>query len=136
MLQLLYPDAPEADFVEETAAFLEGTPHPALAPTVVFVAERPGSSQLVGFLELSLRNYAEGCTGNSVPYVESWYVDEDFRGSGVGKALMQAAEDWSRAQGYKELASDTWHDNAASVKAHQALGFEVVEQNICFRKAL
>ena len=77
----------------------------AKPPLVVFVAEE--NNRLVGFLELGLRSVAEGCTSSLVPYVEGWYVAADGRRRGVGGALMQAAEKWSRARGYTELSSAT-----------------------------
>ncbi len=101
---------------------------------VVFVAEENGT--LVGFLELGLRSVAEGCTSSPVPYVEGWYVAADWRRRGVGGALMQAAEEWSRARGYTELGSDTEEANRLSRAAHAALGFEEVETLVVLRKPL
>lgn len=40
----------------------------AQPPLIVFLAEENGT--LVGFLELSLRSYAEDCASSPVPYVE------------------------------------------------------------------
>jgi aminoglycoside 6'-N-acetyltransferase I len=34
------------------------------------------------------------------------------------------------------MASDTWIDNAESQRAHQALGFEVVDRCVNYRKRL
>lgn len=39
----------------------------------VWVAE-DASGRLLGFVELSLRPYAEGCASSPVPYIEAWYV--------------------------------------------------------------
>jgi aminoglycoside 6'-N-acetyltransferase I len=134
MLALLYAAVPASDHVPVVDAYLAGAEHVEKLPSAVFVAEREGGG-LSGFLELSVRDYAEGCTGR-VPYIESWYVDEDLRGRDVGRALMQAAESWSRARGYVELASDAELDNVASHDAHRALGFDEVERTVHFRKAL
>jgi aminoglycoside 6'-N-acetyltransferase I len=49
---------------------------------------------------------------------------------------MHAAEDWARSQGCYEVASDTWIDHESSQRAHEALGFEVVDRCVPFRKGL
>jgi aminoglycoside 6'-N-acetyltransferase I len=100
---------------------------------VTFVVESPGGG-LYGFIEVSLRNYAEGCTTSPVAYIEGWYVDEASRRRTLGSRL--AAEAWTRSHGLKEIASDTPLDNTVSIHAHTALGYEEVERLVCFRKAL
>lgn len=134
LLRGLHPASPEADHLPSIDAYLSGGSIGELIPSAVIVAERQ-DGRLGGFLELSVRNYAEGCTG-ATPYVESWYVEEDLRGTGVGRALMEAAEGWARDQGFAELASDALLDNRLSHAAHHALGFEVVERIVVFRKRL
>jgi aminoglycoside 6'-N-acetyltransferase I len=62
---------------------------------ITFVVERPGGG-LCGFIEVSLRNYAEGCTTSPVAYIEGWYVDEESRRRTLGTRLVQAAEAWAR----------------------------------------
>lgn len=52
------------------------------------------------------------------------YVVPEARRRGVGRALIAAADEWARAQGCTEFASDTLADNDVSTAAHQALGFE------------
>jgi len=121
----------------ESAAELEAQGRSAIAmnpPWVVFVAEEDGA--LAGFLDLSLRPYADGFASSPVPYVEGWYVDPDRRRRGAGGALMRAAEAWSRARGYTEFGSDTELANSMSREAHAALGFEEAEILVIFRKSL
>jgi aminoglycoside 6'-N-acetyltransferase I len=71
-----------------------------------------------------------------VAYIEGWYVDEESRRRTLGTRLVQAAEAWARSHGLKEIASDTQLENAISIQAHTALGYEEVERLMCFRKAL
>lgn len=104
-------------------------------PVITFVAEvEPG--KLAGFAEASLRPWAEGCSDTPVPYLEGWYVDEEFRGSGIGGNLVNAVEAWARKMGFDELASDTEIENTESQQAHYRLGFEKIETIICFMKKL
>lgn len=130
----LWPDAPEAEHEEHVAAILSGKP-PSSMPLVLIVAEVDGD--VVGFIEVGMRSHADGCdTRTPVGFVEGWYVQPQVRRRAVGRALMSAAEEWARSQGARELASDTWLDSETSQRAHQALGFEVVDRVVNYRKAL
>ena len=101
----------------------------------VFVIER-GAGQLGGFLEASLRDYADGCRTSPVGYLEGWYVDADLRLQGLGGKLVEAAERWAIGQGCTEMASDCELDNDVSLRAHLALGYEETDRVIQFRKTL
>ncbi len=90
----------------------------------------------VGFAELSLRPWAEGCSTSPVGYLEGWYVVPGARESGVGRALLSAGEAWAREQGCTEFASDAESANALGRAAHLASGFREVGVVRCFRKAL
>ncbi|HEY3803082.1 MAG TPA: GNAT family N-acetyltransferase [Kofleriaceae bacterium] len=130
----LWPDGSADEHAEHAAAIALGKPESTL-PLVVFIAEHAG--EIVGFIEVGLRSHADGCDARRpVGFIEGWYVEPRLQRSGVGRALMAAAEAWSREQGASELASDTWLDNAGSQRAHEALGFEVVDRCVNYRKAL
>jgi len=101
----------------------------------VLIADARGVGA-IGFLELRVRNYAEGSDGRAVPHVEGWYVESEYRRRRIGARLLAAAERWARAAGYAELASDAAVDNSASIAAHRALGFEVTDRIVCFLKKL
>ena len=103
--------------------------------TPVFVVARPDGN-LGGFLEGGTRKYAEGAESSPVGYIEGWFVDEDLQRQGLGKALVQAAEEWARAQGLVEMASDTWLENEASIQAHLKMGYEEAERLVHFIKKL
>jgi aminoglycoside 6'-N-acetyltransferase I len=91
---------------------------------------------VVGFLEMNIRNFAVGSRYAKVPYVEAWYVREAYRSQGYGRALMEAAEQWSKARGYCEIASDTTTDNERSIRLHKQLGYRETERFVCFLKQL
>jgi aminoglycoside 6'-N-acetyltransferase I len=100
----------------------------------VFIAFVEG--QAVGMIEAFLREYAEGCESSPVGYIESWFVCDGLRGKGVSQALIRAAEDWARAHGCVEMASETWLDNEGGVRAHLKMGFHEVERLVHFVKRL
>lgn len=131
----LWPASSVAEHEEELAAIFAGA-WSALYPYVIFVSEAPGG-ELAGFAEVTLRSRADGCDPiHPAGYFEGWYVAESHRRQGVGRALMRAAETWARAQGCREMASDTWLENAVSQVAHATLGYELVARVVNYRKAL
>ena len=101
----------------------------------MLIAEAAGG-EAVGFAELSIRPYAEGCRTDRVAFLEGWYVVPAARRRGVGRELVAAAEEWARSQGCTEFASDAELDNETSAAAHRALGFAEVARLRCFRKEL
>jgi aminoglycoside 6'-N-acetyltransferase I len=104
-------------------------------PQTTFVAEGDGS--LAGFVDVGLRSHADGCdSSHAVGFIEGWYVKESVRAQGIGRQLIVAAEKWARKQGCREMASDTWIANEPSQRAHEALGYEVVDRCVHYRKPL
>lgn len=123
---------PEEDHANEVARFFDrGLPTVA----AVLMAIDDGG-RAVGFAEMSIRPYAEGCYSGRVAFLEGWFVEEHARRRGTGAALLAAVEAWGRSQGCSELGSDTQIGNELSAVAHRALGFDEVERIICFRKPL
>ena len=131
----LWPDAPFDEHLKELDASLKGCMSGTLPSTILVSQDADGS--LTGFLETGLRSHADGCDpSHPVGFVEGWFVHDMWRNQGVGKALMRAAEEWARAHGCLEMASDALVDNDASIMAHQSLGFEIVDRCVHFRKSL
>jgi aminoglycoside 6'-N-acetyltransferase I len=126
----LWPEGSEAQHRSDIEGYF--TKDPGAAP--VLVAE--DGSGLLGFAELSIRPYAEGCETDRVAFLEGWYVVPAARHRGVGRKLVAAAEAWARSAGCTEFASDAEADNEFAAAAHRALGFEEVGLIRCFRKDL
>ena len=139
MRMLLWPDSsPEEQFEELDRTLSTGMS--GTLPGVVLVAEISNESangELIGFLEAGLRSHADGCdTAQPVGFVEGWFVREEHRNRGVGRRMMDVFAGWAREQGCIELASDALISEEGSFRAHSALGFEVVDRCVHFRKAL
>jgi aminoglycoside 6'-N-acetyltransferase I len=84
-----------------------------------------------------LRSHADGCDpARPLGYVEGWYVTKKYRRHDIGRQVLSAAEDWVRSYGCVEVASDTWIGNELSKSCHEALGFEVVDRCVHYRKGL
>jgi aminoglycoside 6'-N-acetyltransferase I len=139
MRMLLWPESSTEEQLGEVDRAL-ATGMSGTLPGVILVAaiaNRTADEQLIGFVEAGLRSHADGCdTAQPVGFVEGWFVSEAHRNQGVGRHLMGALEDWAREHGCIELASDALISEEGSLHAHSALGFEVVDRCVHFRKSL
>lgn len=126
----LWPETSDAH-VTEIKEYFSGS---SIDIVKTYVAE--SGSEIIGFMELNIRNFAEGSRNSKLPYVEAWYIKPEHQGNGYGKQLMKKAEQWAISQGYSELASDTEIDNHRSISMHKHLGFLETERIVCFLKKL
>src|SRR5438552_62141 len=131
MREALWPEGESASHAREIDEFFAGKLSMPLAALIALDDRKP-----VGFAELSIRNYAEDCVTDRVAYLEGWYVMQEARGRGVGRALVAASEAWARSQECTEFGSDTSIENDASAAAHRALGFMETARIRCFLKTL
>ncbi len=127
----LWPSS-KADDIAEIEEYFSGT---SVDIDKVFILAAEDEA-LAGFIEINVRNYAEGSRSPQIPYIEAWYIEENYRARGFGKKLLQAAEKWALAKGYDELASDTTIDNLKSIEIHKKLGFKEKDRIVCFLKKL
>ena len=128
--ELLWPDTSREMLAREMEEILAGPERNA-----VLVAVSP-EDELVGFVEVALRDWAEGCTTRPVGYLEAWYVDPGHRRSGLGRRLLEAAERWGLLRGCTEMGSDAELENEISARAHRALGYAEVVRLVLFSKKL
>jgi aminoglycoside 6'-N-acetyltransferase I len=131
MREALWPDEHGSHAGEIAQYFAATLP----MPLEVLIA-LGSDGETIGFAELSIRAYAEDCVTDRVAYLEGWYVDPEARRQGVGRALVNAAEQWALSQGCVEFGSDALLENETSRAAHLALGFEETVRIRCFKKVL
>ncbi len=135
MMALLWPEGEEREHRSEAEELIR-TRMSGTLPGTFFVAAG-ADGKLTGFIQVGLRSHADGCdSAMPVGFIEGWYVGESFRGAGIGRELMEAAESWARGQRCREIASDALLSNEPSLRAHCAAGFEIVDRCVHFRKAL
>ncbi len=99
-----------------------------------FIAEI--ESTLIGFMELSIRPYVNGCDSSPVAFIEGIWVDEKWQKRGIGNLFVKKAEEWARNLAIRELASDTRIESLASIHAHNTWGFVETERVVYFKKDL
>jgi aminoglycoside 6'-N-acetyltransferase I len=131
----LWPAASAAEHTRDLTPLLSGNPKGNL-PAVVFLAET-SEGRITGFIEVGSRSHADGCDpAMPVGFIEGWFVKPDWRRKGIAARLLAEAEQWARNLGCREMASDTWINNLESQEVHAALGFEVVDRCVHYRKSL
>jgi aminoglycoside 6'-N-acetyltransferase len=84
--------------------------------------------RIVGMVELARRGGIPdpGAARTSVPSVDiGLSVAEDWRGRGVGTALMAAAEEWADDRGAARMILDLAAANAGARRLYERLGYEV-----------
>ena len=91
----------------------------------------------VGFAQCQLRHeYVEGTDSSPVGYLEGIFVEDAYRKHGHAKTLLRACETWAKEKHCTEFASDCELENSDSLRFHTAMGFEVANRIICFRKEI
>ena len=97
---------PPVDVEERTAQFTA-----SIAESIVAVAD----GQVIGHIHTGVRRYGVGELG--------MLVDREWRGRGVGSALLQAAIAWARDQGLHKLSLEVFAHNAAGIALYRKCGF-------------
>ena len=92
--------------------------------------------QPIGFAEICIREYANGCTEQPVPFLEGVWIDPKHRRQGAGRALIAKITDDLVVEGFRELCSDAEIRNRRSHQAHGKWGFHETDRVVYFRKPL
>lgn len=126
MYAQLFPDGTRLGMLQEVDRILKAQHRAAYCAVV--------GDEIAGFAEYNLREFANGCHTQPVPFLEGIFVAPEHRNRGVATALIAYLEAVARRQGYRELGSNVLMNNAASIDVHKRLGFEETERVVYFRK--
>ena len=123
--QLGYPST--ADHVLRQLGRLQTSPEHA-----VFVAEA-SEGLVVGWVHVHAHHFLA-----HDPHAEigGLVVDENFRGAGAGRLLMQQAEQWARKQGYRDVVLRSNVIRERAHKFYESLDYTVTKTQQHFRKTL
>ncbi len=140
----LRPACPEdRDFLHSLSPRLSGVPGPAwrdLAAMEGFqdrymkatlTAVDPAAQTLVAWSAdgkrlgyIHMRPFKDGVTDEPCGYVSLLALAEEAEGRGIAHLMMQEAETWARAQGYRFLCLDVFADNRHAVEFYERRGFQ------------
>ena len=87
----------------------------------IFVA-RHQDAGVVGMVSAQL--VISTAMGAPSAWIEDMVVREQFRGQGVGKALLEKAKDWAKAKGAKRVQLVADADNAAALNFYKHLDWQ------------
>jgi GNAT superfamily N-acetyltransferase len=62
---------------------------------------------------------------NAYAYVDDIAVEPNYRGQGVGRALMKRAIEWAKANGFPGIMLETQNNNVAGCCLYASCGFEL-----------
>lgn len=94
------------------------------------------SGNVTGFIEISTRDYSEGCKTSPVGYIEGIFVEESKRKNGIGLELVERSYSWMLHHGCSEVGSDALLENQGSIQFHERIGFIEVERQVVFKKKI
>ncbi len=89
-----------------------------LGPNIFFVCK--SADQIKGFAEV--RIYQNELFLNHI------YVSEQFRGNGLGRALLHSCLDFARVHQLKSMGLDVFTHNEQAKKWYEFLGFKIIDE--------
>ena len=98
---------------------------------VIFLAEDSG--QLIGLVEVYFRQDNEDnplIVPHKYAHLQSIMVSEPNRKSGIGKKLMDVAQQWAREKGATEMRLDVWEFNQGTIQFYEKMGFHTLTRTL------
>ena len=125
----LWPEHSVEEMGEEMASLISRD------DAAVFLYKEKGEA--AGFAQCQLRHdYVEGTETSPVGYLEGIYVREGARRQGIARRLLSACENWAKARGCAEFASDCELENTDSQRFHRSVGFIEANRIVAYVKKL
>lgn len=92
----------------------------------IWVAEVNG--QVIGLAEVYLRE--DENDAHRFGYLQALVVGQAWRGFGVGRQLLAAAETWSRSQGATELRLESWEFDQGPLGFYERQGYRTLRRTL------
>jgi RimJ/RimL family protein N-acetyltransferase len=65
---------------------------------------------------------------NSDCWLSSWWIRDEFRGSGIPKLMLTWLEQLCKENSWKKIGLGVWPDNLRAIAAYKKLGFTEAEE--------
>ena len=93
----------------------------------IFVAE--SNNNIVGFISIGIDDKNDEFIVNKIPtaYISDIVVLKEYRGKGIGKALMKRAEDFTKENRLKYVKLIVFSENQNAIGLYKSLDFEDYE---------
>jgi ribosomal protein S18 acetylase RimI-like enzyme len=88
--------------------------------SAIYIAEDE-TGERAGFLHLQTQN--DYFNGKKVGYISDLAVDAAFEGHGIGRILLDKAEEWARVEGCHLLSLNVFSNNSHARKIYEKYGF-------------
>lgn len=98
-------------------------PEGLMTPANLLKMAEKADGTVVGYVWINL-DYRPGT--NSGAYIYDIEIHEEFRGQGLGRALLQAAEETARDHGVLKMGLNVFGQNAVARKLYESSGYETV----------
>jgi GNAT superfamily N-acetyltransferase len=72
--------------------------------------------------------------GGRFGLLDEIFVDEPWRGRGLGTEALQFAADWCRERGMQALRLEVWTGNTSAIRLYQRAGFALEERHLMTRR--
>jgi ribosomal protein S18 acetylase RimI-like enzyme len=114
------PPGRDAQQIEQSDkdAVRRAVTHPASGESLLIAEE---NESVLGFIHL--KTVTDYFSQEQIGHVADVVVAADAEGRGVGKALMSAAEDWARSNGYGMIQLHVLVGNARARAMYERLGY-------------
>lgn len=101
-------------------SFLEQVMKEPAPDAAIFIAETE-SGNFAGFIHLQTQT--DYFSGEKHGYISDLAVDQKFEGQGIGRLLLEVAEDWTRSNGYHLLTLYVFAGNTRALQIYEKHGF-------------
>jgi ribosomal protein S18 acetylase RimI-like enzyme len=118
----------EEDISKKTKNLIEESVNDLSEDAEMFIAEE--NQVILGFILLLTRK--DFFTDESHGYISDIAVKKEYEGRGVGRMLLEAAENWAKNKGYRLIVLHALIGNERAKKIYEKFGFE--KDNIQYTK--